>query len=162
MCAALLRVLLVRALSQSYSHKLYGSQAVVSVPALAASEALYYFVQSYQRYDWPCAGTIDLDLHDKPHATSATEWWYYNMHFTGDGTLLRVCSVCVRAGVKFVAQTATSTPPTSSSSAGLEVWTKSLVNESFTTQRILPLWTLLLTNTKATHKWTLLLLVECM
>ncbi len=134
------------------------------MPALAASEVLYYFVQSYQRYDWPYSGTIDLDVHDKPHATSATEWWYYNMHFTGDGTLLllRVCSVCVRDGVTFVPQTATSTPRTSSSSAGLEVWTKSLVNDIFIMQRTSPLWTLLLTTTKATHKWTRVLLVECM
>src|SRR5690606_41231820 len=35
--------------------------------------------------DWPEKnGEIDLDIHDLPHASSATEWWYINGHFTGD------------------------------------------------------------------------------
>jgi geranylgeranyl pyrophosphate synthase/predicted secreted hydrolase len=31
--------------------------------------------------DWPVAGSIDLQLHDPPHRSSATEWWYLNTHF---------------------------------------------------------------------------------
>ncbi|AKF05864.1 polyprenyl synthetase family protein [Sandaracinus amylolyticus] len=30
--------------------------------------------------DWPLPGPIDLDLHDLPHASSTTEWWYVNSH----------------------------------------------------------------------------------
>jgi geranylgeranyl pyrophosphate synthase/predicted secreted hydrolase len=30
--------------------------------------------------DWPVAGPIDLKLHDPPHRSSATEWWYLNTH----------------------------------------------------------------------------------
>jgi geranylgeranyl pyrophosphate synthase/predicted secreted hydrolase len=32
--------------------------------------------------DWPGEGPIDLDLHDLPHASSTTEWWYTNAHAT--------------------------------------------------------------------------------
>lgn len=32
--------------------------------------------------DWPGAGPIDLTVHDLPHASSGTEWWYINSHFT--------------------------------------------------------------------------------
>ena len=36
--------------------------------------------------DWPEAGPIDLAVHDLPHASSLTEWWYLNTHFeTADG-----------------------------------------------------------------------------
>jgi geranylgeranyl pyrophosphate synthase/predicted secreted hydrolase len=30
--------------------------------------------------DWPGPGPIDLSIHDLPHASSATEWWYVNTH----------------------------------------------------------------------------------
>ncbi|MDP6943664.1 MAG: lipocalin-like domain-containing protein, partial [Myxococcota bacterium] len=30
--------------------------------------------------DWPTAGPIDLAIHDRPHASSTTEWWYLNAH----------------------------------------------------------------------------------
>ena len=30
--------------------------------------------------DWPAPGPIDLAIHDLPHASSATEWWYQNTH----------------------------------------------------------------------------------
>lgn len=30
--------------------------------------------------DWPAAGAIDLGVHDLPHASSSTEWWYLNGH----------------------------------------------------------------------------------
>jgi geranylgeranyl pyrophosphate synthase/predicted secreted hydrolase len=36
--------------------------------------------------DWPAHGPIDLSIHDLPHSSSATEWWYMNSHFeTGGG-----------------------------------------------------------------------------
>ncbi len=35
--------------------------------------------------DWPGPGPIDLDVHDLPHASSTTEWWYMNTHVTCDG-----------------------------------------------------------------------------
>ncbi|MFY2563129.1 polyprenyl synthetase family protein [Corallococcus terminator] len=31
--------------------------------------------------DWPGPGPIDLELHDRPHASSGLEWWYVNAHF---------------------------------------------------------------------------------
>jgi len=30
--------------------------------------------------DWPADGAIDLDIHDRPHASSTIEWWYTNGH----------------------------------------------------------------------------------
>lgn len=30
--------------------------------------------------DWPHDGPIDLAVHDLPHASSTTEWWYINAH----------------------------------------------------------------------------------
>ena len=30
--------------------------------------------------DWPGEGPIDLSLHDLPHRSSTTEWWYVNAH----------------------------------------------------------------------------------
>ena len=30
--------------------------------------------------DWPEPGPIDLGVHDRPHASSAIEWWYLNCH----------------------------------------------------------------------------------
>jgi geranylgeranyl pyrophosphate synthase/predicted secreted hydrolase len=36
--------------------------------------------------DWPGEGPIDLEVHDLPHASSTTEWWYQNAHLeTEDG-----------------------------------------------------------------------------
>lgn len=32
--------------------------------------------------DWPPSGEIDLSVHDLPHASSTTEWWYVNTHLT--------------------------------------------------------------------------------
>jgi geranylgeranyl pyrophosphate synthase/predicted secreted hydrolase len=30
--------------------------------------------------DWPSDGAIDLTVHDLPHDSSTTEWWYFNAH----------------------------------------------------------------------------------
>lgn len=35
--------------------------------------------------DWPKDGPIDLKVHDLPHASSTTEWWYMNSHITAKG-----------------------------------------------------------------------------
>lgn len=48
--------------------------AVAARPRLAAAPA-----------DWPGPGPIDLQLHDRPHASSTTEWWYLNAHLTDAG-----------------------------------------------------------------------------
>lgn len=32
--------------------------------------------------DWPVDGPIDLQVHDKPHASSTIEWWYQNTHLS--------------------------------------------------------------------------------
>lgn len=34
--------------------------------------------------DWPGPGPIDLNVHDLPHNSSDTEWWYINGHFVGE------------------------------------------------------------------------------
>ena len=57
-------------------------QAALSHEAAADAVALRAFLRSAQRADWPDAvGPIDLTLHDRPHDSSATEWWYFNTHF---------------------------------------------------------------------------------
>lgn len=44
------------------------------------SETLNTFVRPE---DWPAeTGDIDLTIHDLPHQTSTTEWWYINTHIT--------------------------------------------------------------------------------
>ena len=35
--------------------------------------------------DWPKDGPIDLTLHDLPHASSTTEWWYMHSHIQAKG-----------------------------------------------------------------------------
>ncbi|MFI5306113.1 MAG: polyprenyl synthetase family protein [Polyangiales bacterium] len=35
--------------------------------------------------DWPADGAIDLAIHDRPHASSTTEWWYQNGHVVANG-----------------------------------------------------------------------------
>ncbi len=35
--------------------------------------------------DWPKDGPIDLSIHDLPHASSSTEWWYMHSHITAKG-----------------------------------------------------------------------------
>lgn len=35
--------------------------------------------------DWPQAGPIDLKIHDLPHASSSTEWWYMHCHIKAKG-----------------------------------------------------------------------------
>lgn len=32
--------------------------------------------------DWPLPGDIDLNIHDLPHKSSTTEWWYLHAHLT--------------------------------------------------------------------------------
>ncbi len=34
--------------------------------------------------DWPKDGEIDLKIHDLPHQSSTTEWWYVNSHCKGN------------------------------------------------------------------------------
>jgi geranylgeranyl pyrophosphate synthase/predicted secreted hydrolase len=36
-------------------------------------------------FDWPDDGRIDLAVHDRPHASSTTEWWYQNGHLVLEG-----------------------------------------------------------------------------
>src|SRR4051812_431011 len=35
--------------------------------------------------DWPKDGPIDLNIHDLPHASSTTEWWYMHSHIKAKG-----------------------------------------------------------------------------
>ncbi len=46
---------------------------------------------------WPRPGTIDLPLHDRPHAAADTEWWYVNTHVrTTDGRELSLFAAFFR------------------------------------------------------------------
>lgn len=58
-------------------------KALLAEPSTASSRAFRAFLRPAERPDWPASiGPIDLSVHDLPHASSATEWWYYNTHFT--------------------------------------------------------------------------------
>jgi len=61
--------------------------AVLVNEQAASHEAFKAFVLPGQRPDWPAmVGAINLAVHDLPHRSSATEWWYYNTHLkTRDG-----------------------------------------------------------------------------
>lgn len=66
-------------------------QTLVSVKNPALTAAVLEFVSSPDRPDWPGRGAIDLKVQDLPHCTAATEWWYYNMHFTCAGMSVLLC-----------------------------------------------------------------------
>jgi geranylgeranyl pyrophosphate synthase/predicted secreted hydrolase len=47
--------------------------------------------------DWPESGPIDLAVHDLPHRSSATEWWYVNAHVeAADGRALSLFAAFFR------------------------------------------------------------------
>ena len=47
--------------------------------------------------DWPAPGPVDLALHDLPHASATTEWWYVNTHLTAaDGRALSLFAAFFR------------------------------------------------------------------
>lgn len=47
--------------------------------------------------DWPGPGPIDLRVHDLPHHSAATEWWYVNSHVTtADGRSLSLFAAFFR------------------------------------------------------------------
>lgn len=47
--------------------------------------------------DWPGPGPIDLAVHDLPHKSSATEWWYVNTHVrAADGNELSLFAAFFR------------------------------------------------------------------
>ena len=37
-------------------------------------------VSTFFPSDWPIEGPIDLKIHDLPHISSTTEWWYMHSH----------------------------------------------------------------------------------
>jgi geranylgeranyl pyrophosphate synthase/predicted secreted hydrolase len=46
---------------------------------------------------WPRPGTIDLVVHDRPHAAADTEWWYVNSHLrTADGRAMSLFAAFFR------------------------------------------------------------------
>ena len=62
-------------------------KCVLAHPLAAASPSLAAFLSPSDFPDWPAAeGAIDLAVHDLPHESSQTEWWYLNTHFEdGEG-----------------------------------------------------------------------------
>lgn len=56
---------------------------VVNDQNLRTNLAFRSFLQPTLRPDWPARyGAINLETADLPHASSTTEWWYYNSHVT--------------------------------------------------------------------------------
>ncbi|KAA0160670.1 hypothetical protein FNF28_05369 [Cafeteria roenbergensis] len=56
-------------------------KAVVMTPAARDADATKSLLRQPLRPDWPSYfGPIDLAVHDLPHASSTTEWWYVNTH----------------------------------------------------------------------------------
>jgi geranylgeranyl pyrophosphate synthase/predicted secreted hydrolase len=55
-----------------------------------------------QPKDWPPKdGTIDLAVHDLPHASSTTEWWYVNSHLVAsDGRALSLFAAFFRVATE--------------------------------------------------------------
>ena len=52
---------------------------------------------NYFPSDWPEPGPINLEIHDLPHRSSSTEWWYVNCHFeTADGQKLSIFAAFFR------------------------------------------------------------------
>lgn len=59
-----------------------GSSADTHGGSIAAADASW-------PSDWPAPGPIDLLVHDRPHGSSTTEWWYQNAHIeTASGRTL--------------------------------------------------------------------------
>ena len=57
-------------------------KTVLSHPLASSSRSLAAFLSGDTRADWPpSVGDIDLAVHDLPHESSQTEWWYLNTHF---------------------------------------------------------------------------------
>ncbi len=62
----------------------YLRQAMEACTEGESSQALEAFLEAPLRPDWPGRmGSIDLSVHDLPHRTAQTEWWYYNCHIEG-------------------------------------------------------------------------------
>ncbi|MFT5828396.1 MAG: geranylgeranyl pyrophosphate synthase/predicted secreted hydrolase [Chitinophagales bacterium] len=56
--------------------------------------------------DWPQGETIDLDIHDLPHASSTTEWWYINAHIeSAEGRKYSIFASFFRRLLKFNEET---------------------------------------------------------
>jgi geranylgeranyl pyrophosphate synthase/predicted secreted hydrolase len=50
--------------------------------------------------DWPVDGPINLALHDRPHRSSTTEWWYQNAHLeAADGRKFSVFAAFFRIAI---------------------------------------------------------------
>ena len=59
----------------------YCNQLLAVRKVAMCSLALRSFLKPSLRVDWPASfGPIDLNVHDLPHKSSVTEWWYYNSH----------------------------------------------------------------------------------
>lgn len=55
--------------------------SVLATPTACNTDAFRAFVLPGSRPDWPAqVGSINLEVHDCPHMSSVTEWWYYNAH----------------------------------------------------------------------------------
>ena len=49
------------------------------------TDSIGHVPSSTRPADWPGDGPIDLDVHDRPHASSVLEWWYVNAQLEMDG-----------------------------------------------------------------------------
>jgi predicted secreted hydrolase len=81
--------------------------------------------------DWPEQGPIDLAVHDLPHRSSATEWWYVNTHVRAlDGSELSLFAAFFRIIKGKDEKTGATTYAHSCTFAISEVATKTYVTRS--------------------------------
>jgi len=59
-------------------------EQILALEVIRTQESLQSLLEPPLRHDWPSRyGEIDLSVHDLPHSSSQTEWWYFNTHITG-------------------------------------------------------------------------------
>ncbi len=59
-------------------------------------------VEKFFAADWPKDGPIDLTIHDLPHASSSTEWWYMHSHIkVMDGREFSIFASFFRHAISF-------------------------------------------------------------
>lgn len=58
--------------------------------------------EKFFAFDWPKDGPIDLAIHDLPHASSSTEWWYMHSHIkTKEGKEFSLFASFFRHAISF-------------------------------------------------------------
>jgi geranylgeranyl pyrophosphate synthase/predicted secreted hydrolase len=86
--------------------------------------------------DWPQDGLIDLSIHDLPHDSSTTEWWYMNAHIkANNGKDYSIFASFFRRLLKYNEETQTLDYAHSITWAIMDVENKKYYNNSLIDQR---------------------------